>query len=227
MSARGKDEFMWIALGDIHDDMGNLPRIPELPQADGLIVTGDLTNVGGIAEARRVLDAIRPHLPLVAAQIGNMDKAEVADLLNREGVNIHADACLLAPGLALMGAGGSTPTPFNTPSEFSEAEYAVWLENAWEKARSIAERVILVSHTPPKNTLCDRTGSGMHVGSEAVRAFTEKRRPALCLCGHIHESRAADTIGETPVLNPGNFVAGGYIVVRYAQGRLSADLCIL
>jgi len=65
------------------------------------------------------------------------------------------------------------------------------------------------------------------VGSDAVRAFIEKCQPSLCLCGHIHEARATDAIGATQVINPGNFSAGGYIVLTYAQGRLAANLRIL
>jgi len=153
-----------------------------------------------------------------------MDKAEVAEVLSREGINIHADARLLAPGLVVIGIGGSTPTPFGTPSEFSEADYAAWLEDCRIAAEKLAGQIVLVSHNPPKNTKCAMIGAGIHVGSEAVRAFIETHRPALCLCGHIHESRAVDAVGATPVINPGNFSAGGYIVVSYAEGRLEADL---
>jgi Icc-related predicted phosphoesterase len=227
MNARARDSFLWIAIGDIHDDLRLLERIPELEEADGLIITGDITNLGGEAEARRVLDAARRHLPLAAAQFGNMDKAEVSDYLTREGINIHAAARPLAPGLAVMGAGASTPTPFSTPSEFPETQYAEWLEKAGHEAEAVAPLTVLVSHNPPKNTLCDLAGGSVHVGSEAVRSFLEKYRPALCLCGHIHESRAVDSVGPTRVLNPGNFAAGGYVAVRFANGRVSADLRIL
>ena len=221
-------EYRWIAVGDVHDDgIDALAAIPELSGADGLIITGDITNIGGVREATRVLNVARKHLPVVAAQIGNMDKGEVAELLNREGINMHAAARLLAPGLAVIGIGGSTPTPFGTPSEFSEADYAAWLEACRLEAEKLADQVLLVSHNPPKNTKCDVIGAGIHVGSEAVRAFIETHQPALCLCGHIHESRATDVIGATPVINPGNFSAGGYIVLSYAQGRLAADLRIL
>jgi len=228
MSSENARDYRWIAIGDVHDDsIDTLGAIPELSGADGLIITGDLTNVGGVREAARVLKVARMHVPVVAAQIGNMDKAEVADLLSTEGINIHAAARLLAPGLAVMGIGGSTPTPFGTPSEFSEANYTAWLEGCWPEAKKLADQVVLVSHNPPKNTHCDIIGSGIHVGSEAVRAFIEQHQPALCLCGHIHEARATDAIGATRVINPGNFSAGGYIVLTYTQGRLAADLRIL
>ena len=227
MNREAQREYRWIAIGDIHDNVDRLAAIPELPGSDGLIITGDITNIGGAGEAARVLDIARRHAPVVAAQIGNMDKAEVTDLLNTEGINIHAGVRLLAPGLAAIGIGGSTPTPFGTPSEFSEASYTAWLEACWPEAKKLADQVLLVSHNPPKNTKCDIIGMGIHVGSEAVRAFIEKYQPSLCVCGHIHEARAMDAIGATEVINPGDFTAGGYIVLRYAQGRLAADLRVL
>ena len=228
MHSEQQGDYRWVAIGDMHDDsMDTLDAIPEISGADGLIITGDLTNIGGAREAARVLGAARARIPVAAAQIGNMDKPEVAELLSAEGINIHAAARLLAPGLAVIGVGGSTPTPFGTPSEFSEAEYAAWLESCRIEAEKLADQVLLVSHNPPKNTKCDVIGGGVHVGSEAVRAFIEKYQPPLCLCGHIHEARATDAIGATQVINPGNFSAGGYIVLSYAQGRLAADLRVL
>ena len=221
------NNFSFIAFGDIHDSVENLERIPELATVDGLVVTGDLTNVGGVAEAKRVLDALAAHKPVLAAQIGNMDKQAVSGYLDELGINIHARARLLAPGLALMGAGGSTPTPFATPSEFSEDAYAQWLEQAWAEARAQAEQIVLVSHNPPRNTACDIVGPGLHVGSQAVRDFIEKYQPPLCICGHIHEARAVDVLGNSRIVNPGNFSAGAYVVVNFMQNKLSADLRIL
>ena len=75
--------------------------------------------------------------------------------------------------------------------------------------------LILVSHTPPADTVVDRTGSGLHVGSRAVRQFIERVQPDLCLTGHIHEARGTDTLGRTLVVNPGELAAGGYAVITF------------
>ena len=47
-------DSLWIAVGDIHDEPGLFARIPELAQADGIIVTGDLTITGGVKQAEDV-----------------------------------------------------------------------------------------------------------------------------------------------------------------------------
>lgn len=87
---------------------------------------------------------------------------------------------------------------------------------------------MLAVHTPPKGSLCDRLGNGAHVGSPAVRAFIEAVQPDVCLCGHIHESRAVDRIGRTVVVNPGALGAGGYAVVSAPEvGPLTAELKVL
>jgi Icc-related predicted phosphoesterase len=75
-----------------------------------------------------------------------------------------------------------------------------------------AARSIHVLHSPPRDTRCDLTGGGVHVGSRAVRAHVERHQPPLVLSGHIHESPRAsgawrDAIGRTPVVNPGQFGA--------------------
>ena len=43
MPSVNEQDHLWIAVGDIHDEPGLFARIPELAQADGIIVTGDLT----------------------------------------------------------------------------------------------------------------------------------------------------------------------------------------
>ena len=69
---------------------------------------------------------------------------------------------------------------------------------------------IFVLHSPPRDTACDVISTRQHVGSRAIRAFVEARQPRLVLCGHIHESPRVsgawrDTVGRTPVVNPGQF----------------------
>lgn len=214
---------VWIVIGDIHDSTGNFSRIPELGEASGVIISGDLTNCGGKDSAARVMQAIASRGLPVYAQIGNMDLPEVNDWLEKQGHNLHGHTWELAPGVAIFGIGGSTYTPMHTPSEFSEEEYAAWLAKEWEEAGKYPHRV-LISHNPPKDTLCDDIGGNVHVGSTAVRKFIETNQPDVCICGHIHEGRGTDRIGATPVINPGQLSEGGYVVLRLDNGALKAEL---
>ncbi|MDP3428141.1 MAG: metallophosphoesterase family protein [Humidesulfovibrio sp.] len=224
--------MFWIAVGDVHESIGMLGAIPGIKQAEGLILTGDLTNRGGEDKARRVLDKARAANPNLLAQMGNMDHAEVGELLSRSGENIHRQARLLAPGLVLMGVGWATPTPFGTPSETSEAELARWIKETHLLALDLAARdcatcpfrLVAVIHTPPLNTALDRIASGVHVGSAGVRAFIEDVQPDVVICGHIHEAVAEERLGRTHALNPGLLAEGGYVRLSLTDGQLRASL---
>ena len=223
----------WLAFGDIHDDISRLDDIPELRDAAGILVTGDITMLGGIERARRALEPMVRRVPLLLAQIGNMDQGEVTGWLEERGWNLHARARELFPGVLALGVGGSNVTPFRTPSEFAEEQLAAWMEQAYAEARQLTAaagtadampRLVLVSHTPPHATACDRLRSGAPAGSTAVRAFIEKYQPDICLCGHIHEARARDRMGKTLVINPGTLGAGGYVVLRQEGHELAVEL---
>ena len=49
------DEKFWIGFGDIHEDLSLLHEIPDLAAADGVIISGDITNRGGTPRAGELL----------------------------------------------------------------------------------------------------------------------------------------------------------------------------
>ncbi|HDQ40300.1 MAG TPA: serine/threonine protein phosphatase [Desulfonatronum sp.] len=216
-------EPFWIGIGDIHEQIMNIRFIPELVEATGVIVSGDLTNRGRKAAAERILGEISRINPVIYAQIGNMDFKEVNDYLEERGMNIHARGLDLGNGVGLMGVGYSNPTPFGTPAEVSDDQIALWLDQAYEQVRNLPH-LLLVAHNPPFGTATDKVRGGVSVGSRAVRAFIERVQPQVCLTGHIHEARAVDQIGKTVIINPGQLVAGGYALIRLTDNGLEAEL---
>lgn len=213
----------WIVIGDLHDKTTRLTEIPGLAEAEGVIVTGDITNTGGVPQARKVLEALSEYNTSILAQIGNADRAEITDWLEAEGRNLHTRVRPLCQDTVVMGLGGSTFTPFGTPSEFPESRFADWLETMWQTARK-SRRIILVSHTPPRDTRCDMLSDGGHAGSTAVRDFVLECQPDVCLCGHIHEAHSLDRLGRTVLVNPGAFSMGGYAVLRLEEKNVSVSL---
>jgi Icc-related predicted phosphoesterase len=227
----------WVAFGDMHDDIARAGDIPELAKAAGIIVTGDITLGGGVKQAARALDPLVGKTPLLYAQIGNMDRAEITDWLEEKGWNLHGRARELFTGVMAIGVGCSPFTPFGTPSEHPESRLAEWMEQALGEARdkaalamdNVSQRsevpsLVLVAHTPPHDSACDRLHNGVSVGSVAVREFIEEHQPDVCLCGHIHESRAEERIGRTHVINPGPLGGGGYALLwrEVAEGGIRA-----
>jgi hypothetical protein len=213
----------WIAVGDIHERPENIGRIPFVKDAAGLIISGDITNAGGQARAEQVLRPFWEANPNLLAQIGNMDHQEVSKFLEEKGWNIHARGLELDEDLGLMGVGYSNWTPFGTPCEVDEGQLQAWLEAAYADVRDLAQLVV-VCHTPPKDTATDRVKDGAHVGSPVVREFLERVQPELCITGHIHEAVAEDHLGRTKVINPGMLDKGGYVSIRRTASGLEASL---
>lgn len=209
-----KDSSFWIVLGDVHNDTSKLAHIPELADASGVIISGDMSNVGSKVQVERILDTFLQHNPRLLAQVGNMDLPESTAILQERHCNLHREVKELAKGLGVMGVGYSSPTPFHTPSEATEDDLSAWLSEGGELLRAFACRVAVI-HTPPHNTNCDRISNGMHVGSMAVRKFIEIYQPDVCITGHIHESVGSDCIGKTQIINPGELAMGGYVRLDY------------
>jgi uncharacterized protein len=212
-----------VSFGDVHMATRNLDLMGEvIRDADVVIISGDLTNFGGDDDARKVLDDVRRACPRVLALPGNLDRPEVTAFLEREGVALHGRGLVL-DGLAVFGCGGSNITPFHTPTELTEDEIYATLMTGYEQVRG-HRPLLMVCHTPPFETRCDRIIGGRAVGSTAARRFIEEVKPDVCISGHIHESVGADAIGPTRVFNAGPFKGGGYVVVRSAGQRLEAQL---
>ena len=212
-----------ISFGDVHEDTNNLIKIKsELENADLIVISGDLTNYHGKAEAKKVLESIKRYNKRLLAQYGNLDQPEVNEHLTGEGVNLHGNGYVFGD-VGIFGCGASSPTPFNTPSEISESDIEKYLVNGYIKVKD-AKWKIMVCHTPPKDTAIDVIRSGLHVGSRVVRDFIVQYKPDVCISGHIHESRGKETLGNTTILNAGMFRDGWYIEVMIDKKGVSAML---
>lgn len=203
-----------LFLGDIHLGTRGAEDLPQ--DVDLLIITGDFTLKGRTKEAKAVLEHFkRPGLKTLALA-GNMDYPEIDLFLAKEGLGLHGEGIVLKGRVGIFGAGASAPTPFNTPNELGEEEIYTLLEKGYAQVKDTEEKV-MVCHTPPLDTNCDKLPNGMHVGSAKVRQFIEKYQPDYCLCGHIHEGVGIDKIGSTTVVNPGAFLEGHYGILDTGQ----------
>ena len=217
-----KEKF-WIGFGDIHEDISLLDEIHDLTDAEGVIISGDITNRGGTRKADQILKRISDVNPNIYAQIGNMDRAEITDYLEEKGWNIHARGKQLADNIGIMGVGYSTPTPFRTPSEVPDAMLKKWLDKGYEQIQHLP-KLILVAHDPPFGSKAAELPSGENVGNKSVLEFIRRVQPDICLTGHIHEADSEDFIGKTKVLNPGMLCMGGYVLIQLKEDRLEAKL---
>ncbi len=189
---------------DLHCDVAAARRlIDRAKDADVVIGAGDFATCRrGLSSTLEVLRAIDRPAVLVA---GNSESAgelaaacrswPTAHVLHGSGVTIDGGR---RTGVEFYGLGGGVPvTPFGAWSwDFTEEEAEALLANCPQGG-------VLVSHSPPRGTL-DISSTGRSLGSEAVRRAIDRTRPALVVCGHIHESSGQQArIGDTIVVNAG------------------------
>jgi Icc-related predicted phosphoesterase len=164
---------------------------------------------------------------------GNDDEPSVARILEQGTWIVPAEGRVVdLEGYQVASFGFSTTTPWHSPREVTEEGMAAAL--AALAGDLDAERPVIFNvHDPPHRSGLDMalkltpdlrvvTSGGdaerEPVGSTAVREVIERVQPVLSLHGHIHESRAAATIGRTVCLNPGS---------SYAEGALDGVLVTL
>jgi len=170
--------------------------------ANVVVVCGDVTHFGSIEDAEKVLSPLTAlKLPVLYVS-GNCDPPS---LIEREirGVQCIHGKCQAIGNLSFIGA-GSIPVDRVHPSplEVSDEEIFAALTKGLRQCKS-PRSVVVVAHSPPLNTKLDVAHFGGHVGSPSLRNFIEQNHPSVVFCGHIHEARGIDHIGDTVVANTG------------------------
>ena len=200
-------------LVDVHDRFDAVAdAMRAIGEADLLLIGGDITTGGTPDQAAAAIEHWRPLAPRLLALAGNMDSPAIDARLADLGVALDARGYRLGD-VGVFGVSAAPHSPLRTPYELSEDELGRRIEDGFAAVRDCAVTVFC-PHAPPRGTSCDRLPSGEHVGSTAVRSFVEREQPDVVLCGHIHEARAVDSIGDTQVVNPGPVGAGHYAVVE-------------
>ena len=169
-------------------------------EVDVVLVCGDITHFGSIKEAKELLSNFIGIEPAVLFIPGNCDPPALIEDI--EGLKCIHGRCRRIDKINFFGVGGSSPSPFNTPFELTEVDIEELLKQGYGNC-SKSEKCVLVSHSPPKNTLVDVAFGKDHVGSLSVRTFVEKMRPSIVVCGHIHESPGIDKVNGSIIVNPG------------------------
>jgi uncharacterized protein len=160
---------------------------------------------------------------------GNDDVSDV-DRALAEGSRLRlADARVewLDDWLPMVSLGDSTPTPWDSPRELTEEEYAARLDGLIADLDD-SHHAVWNLHVPPyASTLDDAPQLDAErnvqysmagdtklapVGSHAVRSAIEQHQPMLGLHGHVHEGRGRARIGQTVCFNPGSVYQQGTLL---------------
>lgn len=207
-----------VCLSDIHGNRSGMLRILEdAGPADVLVLAGDLTHFGGPDDADPIVRLARDACDTVFAVAGNCDSRDIDDRLAELGVSLMRQA-VVHQGAAFYGL-SAMPIWMGNMYEMTEAQLAAALRDGHRQLDGAGEGLteVIVAHPPPRDCRVDRTRSGQHVGSTAVREWIEQKQPSLVVCGHIHEGRGTDTIGPTRVVNCGAAFQGYYAVVELGE----------
>jgi Icc-related predicted phosphoesterase len=186
-----------LIFSDIHNDRQALQNLMNI-DADYYFAAGDL--VSWARGLDKMAEPMQRRADRMYVLPGNHESEKnIADFCERYGfVNFHGGSLEIG-ATHVAGLGYSTPTPFDTPGEYSEEEMAARLAQFVEWRPDV-----LICHAPPLNTDLDRIRPGLHAGSRAVREFIEKHQPAYFFCGHIHEAEGVVIrMGATRAQNVG------------------------
>jgi Icc-related predicted phosphoesterase len=173
-----------LLFSDIHNDRKTLERILSV-EADYYISAGD--QVSWARGLDRCGDILKTRGDRVWVLPGNHETdTQIAEMCARCGLNELHGRTFQAGPWTIAGLGYSSPTPFDTPGEYSETEIARRLQPF-----ASLDPLVLVCHAPPAGTPLDQVRPGLHAGSTAVR-------------GHIHEAEGVEAqIGRTRARNLG------------------------
>jgi uncharacterized protein len=122
----------------------------------------------------------------------------------------------------------TNPTPWDTPREKTDDLLEPMLETLVAKVKDKAN-AIFNFHAPPygygldlapelTKDLVQAADRKIHVGSRAVAKMIDKYQPLIGLHGHIHESRGAQKVKRTLIVNPGS---------EYSEGILKGVVIVL
>jgi uncharacterized protein len=186
-----------FAFSDLHRDRDQARRLVELAgQADVVVGAGDFASMHlGLGRIIDILSEITAPTVLIPGNNETDDALwracggwTAAHVLHGQSAEID--------GVQFFGLGAGVPT---TPWPWS---FDLTEEEADEMLSRCPDGAVLVVHSPPKGFV--DASHGRHLGSEAVRRAIERTRPALAVCGHIHESWGEEAeIAGTRVVNVG------------------------
>jgi len=160
---------------------------------------------------------------------GNDDHMEVDTVIEDSAAIVNCNNRKVRVGdHEMISFAWSNPTPWQTPREKPDEELEPMLEALVATLQDIPSSIFNL-HAPPFGYALDMAPEltpdlvqaadrKVHVGSRAVAKMIEKYQPLLGLHGHIHESRGAQKIKRTLIVNPGS---------EYSEGILKGVVIIL
>ena len=132
---------------------------------------------------------------------GNVDVPELWKDYLQPGHTVFDGETVDIDGLRFGFVGGGLRTPYHTPYELTDDEYAA-------RVSALGPVDVLCTHIPPAipEITYDVVARRFERGSAALREYVGDVQPRFHLHGHVHQPLAKRTrIGRTEVINVGHF----------------------
>ena len=217
-----------LCITDIHGRWNILTGLSHLiEEVDVVIVCGDfITFIPFFSKnpEKSIGDSILRKSKSLITTIGNHDRSIVDKYLKTENISVNGKG-LQVDKIGFFGSGGTPPTFLRMPGERKDHIMQSNLEQSYEQIKHAPFKV-LVSHSPPYNTVVDLAFGKIHIGSHVIRDFIDKYNPQLCLCGHVHEASAIDKINSCTIVNPGPMKKGHYALIDFDGQSFDVQLSV-
>jgi Icc-related predicted phosphoesterase len=204
-----------LVASDLHYSLKQLDWIvATADQYDLVVLAGDHLDIRSYVEPDAQIAVVLEYLTRIAAKTtvaacsGNHDLDAVNDLGERAAIWLQSarDSGVYVDGTSVVTDDVRVTVCPWWDGPRTRERFAATLAR---EADAVGERLwVWVYHAPPDRSATSWTGR-RYYGDGDLNAWIERFRPALVLCGHVHESpfvdegHWSDRIGTTCVINPG------------------------
>ena len=198
-----------LVISDLHAHNDVLDKMDDIfAKADAVLFAGDFAECFKPETGDEALEKLCSKHDTIFAVLGNCDNELFLGDLEDKDISVEK-ALVFHEGLAFAGSGGGTiftgKTEFERTEEECLSDFDIVVNSVEQGGdSSLWGNTILISHNPPKGQVVDAVNPELHAGSQMFTDFIKEHKPLAVICGHIHEGRGVEKIGDTTVINPGS-----------------------
>lgn len=188
-----------LAFSDTHLNKKAISNLIEnSKKVDIMICAGDISWFGvGLEKVLQMLD-LKLKKPLFIIPGNHEDDKALKEICNQlKNIKYVHKKSIKIDNYHFFFYGGGGFSQKNPNFEIAAKKFK---ENIKEN-----EKIILVTHAPPYNTVLDYLEWAGHVGCKSIKEFLKETKPALHISGHLHENFNKHEIlfQKTFIISPG------------------------